>query len=342
MKITGPRAIRVSKKPERGSKFLFCRASGAELADGNRQRDHLSAKRSGGRGIWTARLAAFVIASSAMAAAPLFVSEAAAQEPAQEPAIFKLAQQTDNPFSALVGKRSNRAKEQGPVRAVERYVLANDDRMFLFEERGASARVRFLCSSEDARLDCILDAAGPTPEIYSLSATRGPRGDVIYKTDEGETLLRIAAYGGATVFWPGEVQGVAASKSFGDDHPLTLVHEDYEIAVRRAQGASAQVSAMIGAPIFFDVSAGRRSTGDNAAVLSDAVLTAAKGLAMVADDAIGARVIAERIRRVAFLPGAAPDVVLNGSVLEILYVPGQDINGRPSSAKVSHYLEESL
>ena len=297
-------------------------------------------------GSWMARLAAFVIAPFLMAASLLFasafISTAAAQEAPQDNVLLKLAQVSDNPFSALVGKRSDRASDYGPARAVERYVLASDDRSFLFEEHGASARVRFLCSSEDPRLDCVLDAAGPAPEIHLLSATRGPRGDVIYKTAEGETLLRIAAYGGATVFWPGEHQGVAASKSFGDDRPLTLVYEDYDAALRRAQGASAQLSAIIGSPIFFDVSAGRRATGDNAAVLSDAVLTAAKGLAMVADDAIGARVIAERIRRVAFLPGAAPGVALNGSVLEVLYVPNQDLSGRPSSAKVARYLEETL
>ena len=279
------------------------------------------------------RYAAFFIAPLLMAAAPVH---------AQEPGSFKLAQGSDNPFSALVGKRRMRSSEYGPAGAVERYVLASDDRIFLFEERGATARVRFLCSPEDKRLDCILDAAGPSPEIHLLQATRGPRGDVIYKTDEGETLLRIAAYGGATVYWPGEGQGVAASKSFGDDQPLSLVFEDYDAALRRAQGASAHLSAIVGTPIFFDVSAGRRSIGDNAAALSDAVLTAAKGLALVAHDDTGARVIAERINRVAFLPGAVPGVSLNGSVLEILYVPNQDINGRPSSAKVAHYLEETL
>ncbi len=284
------------------------------------------------------RLAAFVIAPFLMAATLLPASVAQAQEAP----ILKLAQRSDNPFAALVGKRRDRTSDYGPARAVERYVLASDDRTFLFEERGASARVQFLCSPEDTRLDCVLDAAGPAPEIYLLSATRGPRGDVIYKTDEGETLLRIAAYGGATVFWPGEFQGVAASKSFGDDHPLKLVFEEYDAALRRAQGASAQISAIVGSPVFFDVSAGRRTKGDNSAVLSDAVLTAAKGLAMVANDATGARVLAERVRRVAFLPGAAPGVALNGAVLEILYVPNQGIGGRPSSAKVAHYLEETL
>jgi hypothetical protein len=261
---------------------------------------------------------------------------------AEQPSRLSLAQTSDNPFSALVGKRRARSLEDQAGHGVERYVLTSDDRAFLFEERGRTARVRFLCSPEDARIDCALDGSAPSPEIHLLTATRGPRGDVIYKTQEGETLLRIAAYGGATVFWPGEAQGIAASKSFGDDEPLTLAPQNYDAAMRRAQSASAQVSAIVGAAIHFDVGAGRRAADPNAAVLADAVLTAAKGLAEVADDPIGARIIAERIKRVAFLPGAAPGVALNGSVLEILYVPTLDIKGRPSSAKVAHYLEQTL
>lgn len=280
-------------------------------------------------------------------AAPLWAVLAAgglarAQEPVPA-AGHALGQTTDNPFSALVGKRS---REPGPesqkAGAVERYVLTSDARVFLFEERGAYGRVQFLCSPEDVRIDCVLDGSGPSPEIHLLTATRGPRGDVIYKSDEGETMLRIAAYGGATVFWPGETQGVAASKSFGDDHELTLAPQTYDEAVRRAQGASAQVSAIVGSNVYFDVAAGRRAADPNAAVLADAVLTAAKGMVAVADDPIGARVIAERVKRVAFLPGAAPGVALNGSVLEVLYVPKLDIGGRPSSARVAHYLEETL
>jgi hypothetical protein len=279
-----------------------------------------------------------------LACAPAFAQQSEAEPAATESArpLIRLAQQSDNPFSALVGKRRERVSEYSPARAVERYVLTSDDRVFLFEERGASARVRFLCSPEDTRFDCVLDSTGATPEIHLLTATRAPRGDVIYKTAEGETLLRIAAYGGATVFWPGETQGIAASKSFGDDRPLSLVFNDYEAARLRAQSASVHVGALIGSSIFFDVGAGRRAVGVNAAVLSDAVLTAAKGIAEVADDPIGARAVAERIKRVAFLPGAAPEVGLNGSILEIVYVPNQDANGRPSSAAVALFLEESL
>jgi len=265
-----------------------------------------------------------------------------AAEQSPPPAPNSLLPESDNPFAALVGKRRSRASERFKAARVERYVLATDDRMFLFEEHGGMARVRFLCSPQDTRIDCVLDAAGPAPEIYTLTATRGPRGDVIYKTAEGDTMLRIAAYGGATVYWPGETQGVAASKSFGDDHALNLAPLSYDAARSRAQGASAQLSAIVDATIFFDTTQARRVGAANAAVLADAVLTTAKGLASVADDPTGARIIAERIQRVIFAPSKSPSVLLDGTALKIGYVPNRDVDGRPSSLAVAHYLEETL
>ncbi|MEZ5891944.1 MAG: DUF4908 domain-containing protein [Parvularculaceae bacterium] len=254
-----------------------------------------------------------------------------------------LSQESDNPFAALVGRRREPGEERASLRGVERYVLASDSRAFLFEERGATARVRFLCGPADERIDCVIDGGGPAPEIYQLSATRAPRGDVIYKTGEGDMLLRIAAYGGATVFWPGEGHGVAASKSFGDDRPLTLAYVAADAAQRRAQTAAAYLGAYTGSAVFFDLGPGLKAgPSANYAVLADAIMTAAKGLAAVASDTVGAGVIAERIERVVFLPASAPDVALAGGTLEIRYVPNMDVAGRPSSAMVAKYLEESL
>lgn len=267
---------------------------------------------------------------------------AAASASAQGLPAAGLAVQADNPFSTLVGRERARADERKSRNAVDRYVVTSDDRTFLFEERGGAARVQFLCGENDPRIDCALDIAGPSPEIYQLSAIRGPRGDVIYKNALDETFLRIAAYGGATVYWPGENRGAAASKSFGDDRPLRLGYADWETVVRRAQGAAAQLSAMTGAPIYFDVSAGDKTPGANSAVLADAIVTAAKGLADVASDETGASVVAARIKRVVFLPSSDPEISLGGAALEIRYVPNLDINGRPSSAKVARFLEETL
>jgi hypothetical protein len=112
--------------------------------------------------------------------------------------------------------------------------------------------------------------------------------------------------------------------------------------VQRAQVATAYVSAATGAPIIFDLGAAPLTEHENAAVLGDAVIRAANGIKIVADDPTGARIIASRIKRVSFAPASAPGIGLESGVLQISYVPGQDIEGRPSSAAVAHFLEETL
>ena len=249
--------------------------------------------------------------------------------------------QSTDPFSALVGKRSERRATRARTGSVERYVLASDDRAFLFEEHSNGALIKFLCGSNDPRLDCSIDPARAAAEIYQLVATRGPRGDVIYKNAEGDTLLRIASYGGATVFWPGDGRGYAASKSFGDDASLALSVIDRDVAEQRARAATALISALTGAPIVFELEPANVQEKHNS-VLADAVVRAASGLHMVANDPTGARIIASRIQKVLFRKAAAADIVLEGNVLIVQYVPEQDINGRPSSRAVARYLEETL
>lgn len=279
-------------------------------------------------------LAAVTVLSSGSAvhASPILVS-----------AGLQISDATSNPFSALVGKRrEKRSRRRAGGGEVERYVLASDDRAFLFENEGEAARVTFLCGEGDPRLDCQLDAVGPAPEIYLLQPTRGPRGDMIYKNIEGETFLRIASYGGATVFWPGESRGFAASKSFGDDQSLRLPPSDFAVASRRAQAATAVVSALAGAPIIFDVGVAPSIEVTDATVLSDVVVRAANGVQAVADDPTGARIIASRINKVSFIRDEAPSIAMNEGVMEIRYVPNADIAGRPSTATIVRFLEETL
>ena len=276
---------------------------------------------------------------AALAVSAAFASSGALTARAASP--VAVSAQSANPFSALVGEPRQRRDRRRGRADIERYVLAADDRVFLFEDHTDEARVTFLCGDSDPRLDCTLDPEGPAPEIYSLRPTRGPRGDVIYKNVEGETLLRIASYGGATVFWPGENRGFAASKSFGDDAPLQLPPADVAAASRRAQAATAVVSAITGAPIVFNIGA-QPVIGVDAPVLADAVMRTADALKTVADDPTGARIVASRVKRVVFIESEAPGVTLTEAALEVRYVPNSDIEGRPSSAAVVRYLEETL
>jgi hypothetical protein len=247
-----------------------------------------------------------------------------------------------DPFSALVGKRRPLEEREAASAKVERYVVATDDRVFLFQDDGEIGRLKYLCGDGDRQIDCVIDEGNPAEEIHLVSSTRVSRGDVVWRNGEGQMLLRIAAYGGATVYFPGIPRGQAASKSFGEDPPLTLSPLTIEAARARANQATAIVSAEVGAPIPFDVGNPAPDASGGATVLGDAVVRAAKGVRKVARDPTGAGVIASRIRRVEFRRADAAGLGLEKGVLVVGYDPENDAAGRPSSARIARFLENSL
>jgi hypothetical protein len=246
-----------------------------------------------------------------------------------------------DPFSALVGKRQSAAEREAASAAVERYIVATDDRVFLFQSDAREGRIKFLCGDGDSRIDCIIDEETPAEEIHQLLQVRASRGDVTWNDRRGETMLRVAAYGGVTVFWPGDARGLAASKSFSEDPSLVLPFASIATAQKRAHAATAIISARVGAPITFNIGDPQPDAAGGAAVLADAVVRAASGVAKVAEDPTGARVIAARIRRVDFVAGQ-PKVGLQKGVLNVEYNPMLDVEGRPSSAAIAKFLEDSL
>lgn len=248
-----------------------------------------------------------------------------------------------DPFSSLVGgKRSISKKRKNKGGSVDRYVVASDDKAFLFENLGSQARLRFLCGPDDVRVDCLIDTDVPAEEIHLLTPVSAGRGDTIYKDGRGETLLRIASYGGATVFWPGETQGQAASKSYGDGLSLSLAFADVDVVSRRLKAASALLSAKIGVPIVFEIDTLKEDEVAGAAVLADAISRAASGLDFVANDATGARVIGTRINKVAFIAQDKSSLNLREKTLIVGYNANRGLAGRPSSAKIVEFLEEEL
>ncbi|MEE2690442.1 MAG: DUF4908 domain-containing protein [Pseudomonadota bacterium] len=311
-------------------------------------------------------------------AALFALAGALAPAPAAAGFAFEGFQINDDPFASLVGKRREREERRAGQPEIERYVTTSGDREFLLENDGDEARIKFLCSEDDPRLDCRIDPEGPAEEIFLLTPTRGSRGDLLFRDSSGETVLRIAAHGGATVHWPGELVERGASKSYTDETgPLSLSPARRSAAHRRAQGAAAHLSALTGSPIVFDVglpfpppaaiaaapvavpdfarqayapaSENRESDPEDAlprrrdaGVLADAVARVAGGMHMVAADPTGARVIGARIAAVKFVEAETAGLSLDGAVLTVFYNPEAGLAGRPSSTAVAKYLEESL
>lgn len=297
-------------------------------------------------------------------AAALLAAGAAYAQPLPTSPRFQIA--AADPFSSLVGDKREKKEHRHRTPDVERFSVAADGRIFVVEGGVGEARIKFLCADGDPRLDCRIDPEAPAEEIFLVTGERGPRGDVIYKDAQGEVMLRITSYGGATVFWPGERQGQAASRSFGDDGKLALPEADFHAAQRRAQFATAALSAVTGEPIVFDIGPAPISAplaapvaarlvdvapaaeaqpapeAPRADVLADAVARVAAGMRLVANDPTGARILAARVKSVRFEVGDAPGLSLEETVLRVVYNPLTGVRGRPASSDVSHFLEETL
>lgn len=270
-------------------------------------------------------------------------------------ASFIVAQ--DNPFNALVGKRRVRSRRDRVAGKVQRYILSGGKREFLFQEVGERALIQFQCLPDDKRVDCLIDQEAPASEIITLLPIRAPRGDIIYKNDQGDTVLRIASYGGATVWWPGALDAQPASRSYSDRQQLTLSRASRGIVVARSNRASAIVSAMTGSPIIFDSGLSFRESApprqSEIDLLADAVTVTTIAVANVASDPTGARVLANRLTRVEFehmtreAAGSKSNnnneaIALNGTTLTITIDPASGLQGRVSSAQITRFLEENL
>jgi hypothetical protein len=267
----------------------------------------------------------------------LLVSAAAAVLGGAPSAAAPLSAASGDPFSTLAG-RPREAKPQADV--VARYVATGDGRAFLFQDGRADGRIKFVCAEADPRLDCRLDPGQPAEEIFMLTKTRGPRGDAIFRDGAGEVRLRLSPYGGATVFWPGESAGQAASMAEELAGSLDLPPADFAAAERRANEAAAHLSLLIGKTIVLDVKAGARDP--DASVLADAVVRAASGMATVASDGTGAKILGARLSRAQLVPGAKPGLTLDGSTLTIVYDPKGGVSGRAPARAVADFLEENL
>jgi len=246
----------------------------------------------------------------------------------------------DNPFNALVGgKRKPRKRFQRGQ--VTRYVIPDDDRAFLFQDMGDEGLLRFQCAEDDLRFECRIAPSGLASEIFRVQPIRAPRGDIVYKTAGGKTLLRIASYGGATVWWPGLDTGEVVARSITNVSAIEPAPMTRAAVQERAMRAMTLLRTMTGHSLAFEVIDPPTEPGE-LAVLGEAIALAAKGIAMVADDPIGARVVADRLDFVTLTQGAAADVRLNERSLQIWYNPRIGVNGRVPSAEIFDYLEKNL
>jgi hypothetical protein len=173
-----------------------------------------------------------------------------------------------------------------------------------------------------------------SPEVWVLSPSRGPRGDIIYANDLGEPFLRATKLGGMTVFTASSPEGSAVSL-VGSCNPLRLTPLGPVRLYQRLYFASVRSSRAAQHLVGFEA--------PDADVNSDGLIAEAAGIAVEAMVSLAARpggmALLARINKIAFVPGAQPGISFHGGVVTITITPPEGIAGRPSSERILRVME---
>ena len=175
------------------------------------------------------------------------------------------------------------------------------------------------------------------PEIWALRPSPGPRGDIIYKNDMGEPMLRATRLGGLTLFTPGRPGGSAAAMA----GPAPALRPMVVNSVTGLAQVLAQASVRAGHAVQHQMRFDVPSTDDTPATLSlfaDAARVTAKAFVEVAGSGPSGQTDAARFDKVTFDQAKKVDVRTRGETVQITVAPSEGLMGRPSSGWIAKAL----
>ncbi len=183
----------------------------------------------------------------------------------------------------------------------------------------------------------VLDRSSPTPllrfedspEVWVLSPEPAARGDVIYRDDEGEAVLRATKLGGLTLFAHGRPGGAPVALA-GQAVSLRLQALSANALLQKLGQASLRASHAARRLIWFDA---QEVTPGSEAVFADAAAVAAEAVVHISlrkDH----KTLLSRFGKVLFLPGARSTASVSRGVMNITVSPAAGIAGRPSSNRI--------
>jgi hypothetical protein len=167
-----------------------------------------------------------------------------------------------------------------------------------------------------------------SPEVWVLQPQPAPRGDVIYKNDQGEPMLRATRLGGVTVFTDRRPGGAAAALA-GGTSPLRLAPLGPQALLERLAQASARASRAARRLMPFDAEA----TPASSALIADAAIVTSEAMVRMSRQPRSQKALG-KVRRVQLVEGKRPAAEMDGDVLMITVSPGQGLAGRPSSHRI--------
>jgi hypothetical protein len=182
----------------------------------------------------------------------------------------------------------------------------------------------------------ILDRSGRHPllrferrdETWVLRPSAAPRGDVIYRNDAGEQVLRVTPGGGITVYTPRAPSGSPASFT-GSGESLTPPVLGPHLLFRLMAQRSYMVSQAVGGRLVEVNLDGEQSES----LCVEAMIVATEAVIRIARSPTARQYIAD-LRSITIVEGARAGVTYSRGRLTVTVDPSQGLAGRPSSARV--------
>lgn len=205
----------------------------------------------------------------------------------------------------------NQPRSAGALPPPGRYV-ADTGEAFTLDRSGGHSLLRF-----DRR-----------EETWVLRPSPAPRGDVIYRNDAGQQVLRVTPDGGITVYTaraPGGSPASYAGQGQNLSPPLLGPVQMLNLMLRR----SALVSQAVGRMVEINADTGVQSESLTVEALihsTDAVVRISRSP--------GGRDALSELRRIVIVEGGSASVNYARGELRIVVAPSQGVAGRPSSARV--------
>jgi hypothetical protein len=172
-----------------------------------------------------------------------------------------------------------------------------------------------------------------SPEIWALRPYPGPRGDVIYKNDAEEPVLRATRLGGVTLFTPHQPEGMPAAFVGQAPPPRLVVDMDLDVLWNIFVQSSARASHIAQHLVVFE--GPQNVTPASAPVFADAAIITSQAFAQVGAQGRSGQTMTARIFKVEFTAGRNPAASCKGEVVTITVAPLMGVAGRPSSERVA-------
>lgn len=213
----------------------------------------------------------------------------------------------------LMRKSPEDSRGDGSSPVVGRYEAGDGDR-FIFDRSGNVGLLRFEHSEE----------------IWALKPTPAPGGDIIYRNDVDEPVLRMTRLCGLTLFTNHAPQGEPVAL-IGDASPARPPHVSAAYLIQALNLATVRVGRATGRPSFQIKAEGQAGMEF---VFADCIAVVADTLIKMASIREG-RPYVRGVRLVYIHAGKKMDVKYRGGVLDVTVRPQDGVAGRPSSTRIA-------